>query len=57
MIRDLSAIWRAPVTAGLSRQKGGGNLNFVLQQPSFTSFPSGANLKSWAAGRQPLPSV
>ena len=57
MIRDLSAIWQAPVSAGLSRQKGGGNLNFVLQQPAFTSFPGGANLKTWAASRQPMPSV
>jgi hypothetical protein len=57
MIRDLAAIWQAPVSAGLSRQKGGGNLNFVLQQPSFTSFPAGANLKTWAAGRQTVPSV
>lgn len=57
MISDLSAIWKAPVTAGLSRQKGGGNLNFVLQQPSFTSFPEKATLKTWASGRQAMPSV
>jgi hypothetical protein len=57
MIRDLASIWLSPVSAGLSRQKGGGNLNFILQQPSFTSFPAQANLKTWAASRDALLSV
>ena len=55
LVRDLAGIWGAPVTAGLSRQKGGGTQNLILQQPSFTSFPVGANLKHWAQQRQTLP--
>lgn len=56
LVTVLAQAWGVPVTAGLRTQFGGGSSTFRFEGPTFTSFPGGGDLKSWARSR-PVPEI
>lgn len=56
LVSALAKAWGVPVTAGVRTQLGGGRSTFRFEGPTFTAFPSGLDLKSWASSR-PVPEV
>lgn len=56
LVAALARAWGVPVTAGRRTQYGGGSSTFRFEGPTFTAFPGGGGLKSWARSR-PVPEV
>jgi hypothetical protein len=48
LIDQLARIWGVPVTAASGYQYAGGTATFRFEGPTYTAFPTGLDLKSWA---------